>query len=182
MASHLWVALLRGMNVGGHRTTNAELAEEFEGLGFRDVVTYRASGNVIFEASSRSEGRLIAEIETRLEEALGYAVPTLLRSAAELRAIADFDPFDLEVLAASGGKLQVSLLGGEPSETAREQALSMATEDDRLLIAGRELYWLPSGGLLDAELDVDALDELLGISTRRTKGTIEGMAAKLDAR
>lgn len=177
----LWAALLRGMNVGGHRITNAELTEEFEGLGFRSVRSYRASGNVIFEVSSRSEGRLVAEIETQLEESLGYAVPTFLRSAAELRAIADFDPFELEVLAASAGKLQVSLLGTEPSEAARERALSMATEDDRLVIAGRELYWLPSGGLLDSELDLDALGELLGTSTLRTKGTIEGMASKLDA-
>ena len=92
----LHAAFLRGMNVGGHRITNAELRDEFEALGFESVTTFRASGNVIFEASGQSEGELIAEIESGLEESLGYAVPTFVRDEDELRAIADFDPFDLE--------------------------------------------------------------------------------------
>ena len=175
----LHAAFLRGMNVGGHRITNAELRDEFEALGFESVTTFRASGNVIFEASGQSEGELIAEIESGLEESLGYAVPTFVRDERELRAIADFDPFDLDVVAASKGKLQVSMLGSKPSAKARTDALALATEQDALEITERELYWLPSGGTLDSELDQGALDELLGQSTMRTKGTIEGMAAKL---
>ena len=174
-------AFLRGMNVGGHRITNAELREEFEALGFESVATFRASGNVIFEASGQPEGELIAEIEAGLEESLGYAVPTFVRDEDELRAIADFDPFDLEVVAASKRKLQVSMLGSKPSAKARREALTLATEQDALEITERELYWLPSGGTLDSDLDQGALDELLGQSTMRTKGTVEGMAAKLDA-
>lgn len=179
MAFH--AALLRGMNVGGHRITNAELREEFEALGFDSVTTFRASGNVLFEAPGRPEDELIAEIESGLEEALGYAVPTFLRVEAELRAIGDFEPFDLELVAASKGKLQVSLLGSKPKAQARKAALGFATDEDLLAIAERELYWLPSGGVLDSELDQAALEELLGPSTMRTKGTVEGMAAKLPA-
>jgi len=177
MAVH--AAFLRGMNVGGHRITNAELREEFEALGFGSVTTFRASGNVVFEASGRSEGELVAEIESGLEKALGYAVPTFVRDEAELRAIADFDPFEAKQLAASKGKLQVSLLSSRPTPRARKKALALATDDDLLAIAERELYWLPSGGVLDSELDQGVLDELLGQSTMRTKGTVEGMVAKL---
>jgi hypothetical protein len=54
----------------------------------------------------------------------------------------------------------------------------MASEEDLLALDGRELYWLPRGGMLESSLDLDAIDALLGRSTRRTKGTIEQIAAK----
>jgi hypothetical protein len=56
--------------------------------------------------------------------------------------------------------------------------LALATEDDPLAIAGRELYWLPSGGLLESELDLKAIEAAVGSDTRRTMGTIEQIAAK----
>ena len=177
MAFH--VAFLRGMNLGGRRVTNADLIEAFAEIGFEGATAYRAAGNVIFEADEQEEGQLIAEIEEGLEESLGYAVPTFVRDADEVRAIADFDPFDLDVVAASAGKLQVSLLSSQPTGTEQDRVLALATDDDRLVIAGRELYWLPSGGILESDLDLDAIDETLGASTRRTKGTIEGIAGKL---
>jgi uncharacterized protein (DUF1697 family) len=177
MAAH--VAFLRGMNVGGHRITNADLTEEFQALGFGAVSTYRASGNVIFESSGAPEGELVAAIEEGLEEALGYAVPTFVRSGEEIRGIADFDPFDLDLVAQSKGKLQVSLLGQPPTKKQRDAVLAKASEEDRLLITGRELYWLPSGGTLESPLGMDAFEDSVGVSTMRTKGTIEGIASKL---
>jgi len=175
------VAFLRGMNLGGRRITNAELVAAFAGIGLADVSAYRAAGNVLFDGGRRSEGSLVAAIEEGLEEALGYAVPTFVRGAGEVAAIAEFDPFDLDRVAASAGKLQVSILGKRPSEEEREAVLAMATDEDPLVLADRELYWLPSGGLLESELDLDAIDRILGPSTRRTKGTIEGLAKKIGA-
>src|SRR4051812_24299310 len=119
----LHVAFLRGMNLGGRRITNADLGAAFEDLGFEDVTTYRASGNVIFSASGQSEGELIAEIEEGLEESLGYEVPTFVRSEGEVRAIADFDPFDLEAVAKSKGKLQVFLLSKRPTKKLHDEVL-----------------------------------------------------------
>lgn len=173
------VAFLRGMNLGKRRISNAGLVAVFEDLGFSSVATYRASGNVIFEAPRQAEALLIAGIETGLQDALGYAVPTFLRSATKVRGIAAFDPFDLNLVAASDGKLQVSLLTSAPVARERARALALATDDDLLSIAGRELYWLPSGGMRDSDLDLGAIERLLGAATMRTKGTIEGIAAKL---
>ena len=177
MAVH--AAFLRGMNVGGHRISNADLGAAFAALGFESVATYRASGNVIFESAGRPEGELIAAIEEGLEEALGYAVPTFLRGAAELRAIAAFEPFDLGRVAASAGKLQVSLLSRRPTAEQREAILSLASDADPLVVAEREIHWLPSGGQLDSELDLDAIAALVDPLTMRTMGTIRGIAAKL---
>ncbi len=57
-----------------------------------------------------------------------------------------------------------------PSAKARREVLAMAADEDRLDLRGRELYWLPSGGMLDSALDLDAIDALLGLSTRADKG------------
>lgn len=174
----LRAAFLRGMNVGGHRISNADLRAELEALGFESVATFRASGNVVFDAGRESEPKLQARIERGLEEGLGYAVPTFVRSAAELREIAAAQPFEPELVEASEGKLQVSLLAKAPSKANREKALALATERDLLEFGSREVFWLPSGGILDSELDLKALGKLIGLDTRRTMGTIEQMAAK----
>jgi uncharacterized protein (DUF1697 family) len=174
-----FAAFLRGMNVGGHRLTNDELRAHFEAMGLGGVATFRASGNVVFDADdAHDEAATQARIEDALAAALGYAVPTYIRSAQEIRAIVAHEPFAPALVRRSNGKLQVSLLARAPSCEQREQVLALAGEHDALAFAGRELYWLPSGGLLDSPLDLDAIDRLLGASTRRTKGTIEQLAGK----
>jgi uncharacterized protein (DUF1697 family) len=173
-----YVAFLRGMNLGGRRIKNEQLREEFEALGLTEVACFRASGNVVFASEEGSEATLADMIEAGLSSALGYEVPVFLRDSTQIWGIAGFQPFDPEAVERSGGKLQVSLLAAEPPAKARKEVLSMASDEDLLAIDGRELYWLPSGGMLESSLDLDAIDALLGRSTRRTKGTIEQIAAK----
>lgn len=174
-----YVAFLRGMNLGGRRIKNDELRAEFERLGFVDVATFRASGNVIFgSGDGESEGALTSRVEGGLGEALGYEVPVFLRSCAEVASIAAKEPFDPKLVEASKGKLQVSLLLREPTAKARKAVLDLAGDGDRLAIEGRELFWLPSGGLLESGLDLKAIEAVLGRDTRRTKGTIDQIAAR----
>ena len=173
-----YVAFLRGMNLGGRRIKNEELRAEFEALGFGEIGCFRASGNVIFAAEERDEVKLEVKVEAGLGEALGYEVPVFLRSAGELLAVAAQEPFDAKALSASKGKLQVIFLQAKPKAAARKQVLALATEDDRLAIEARELYWLPKGGMSDSELDLKAIAAALGQNTVRTMGTVEQIAAK----
>jgi uncharacterized protein (DUF1697 family) len=173
-----YVAFLRGMNVGGHRLTNDELRAHFEAMGFDGVHTFRASGNVVFAGVAQPLEHVREQIEVGLEAALGYAVPTFIRAAEEVRAIAASAPFDAERLRSSAGKLQVALLAESPTPRAREQALALAGDRDGLVFDAREVYWLPSGGVLGSALDMTALARTLGPMTLRTKGTIEQIAAK----
>jgi uncharacterized protein (DUF1697 family) len=87
-----WAAMLKGVNVGGNRKLPmAELKALVEALGFGEVRTLLASGNVVFAADGDA-----AEIEGRLEAALakhGCTTDVLLRDAAELRAIVAANPF-----------------------------------------------------------------------------------------
>jgi uncharacterized protein (DUF1697 family) len=175
MPSH--VAFLRGMNLGGRRIKNAELSDEFEALGFAEVACFRASGNVVFSAKG-SEAKLRSEIESGLGEALGYEVPVFLRSAKELSALSAHEPFGAAEVKASKGKLQVALLPKKPRAKACKQALAEGSDEDRLAIEGRELYWLPSGGISDSDLDLKTIETALGPWTMRTMGTIEQIVAK----
>lgn len=173
-----YVAFLRGMNLGRRRIANDELRSHFEALGCEDVATFRASGNVIFASGEEPAAKLTSRLESGLADALGYEVPIFLRTERELLAIAAHEAFDAKLVDASKGKLQVVLLLKKPAATARERALAMSSNSDRLAIDGRELFWLPDGGLSESELDLKAIADALGPTTIRTKGTIDQIAAK----
>jgi uncharacterized protein (DUF1697 family) len=175
-----YAAFLRGMNVGAHRRVRKEdLIACFEAAGFEDVTTFRTAGNVIFSVPGRASAAPITKrAEQGLANGLGYDVVVFLRSAAQLKAIAEFEPFPAKAVEASKGKLQVQLLGKAPTAAAKKRALALATDQDPLVIEGAELYWLPSGGTLESELDRKAMDKALGQGTMRTKGTMDLVAAK----
>jgi len=173
-----YVAFLRGMNLGGRRLKNDALRAHFEALGCEEVGTFRASGNVIFAIAEGTATKLATRLEAGLAERLDYEVPVFLRSAEEVLAIAASEPFAADLVDASAGKLQVALLTKRPSAAAGKKALAQSTPADRIALDGRELYWLPSGGISESELDWKAVESVLGPTTVRTKGTIDQIAAK----
>jgi uncharacterized protein (DUF1697 family) len=175
----VYAAFLRGVNLGKRRrVTNERLRSAFEDLGLEGVATFRASGNVVFEAPRGPAGRIGARVEAGLAVALGFEVVVFLRSGRQVRAIAKRRPFDEAALASSAGRAQVALLAGPPAGAARGRALALAGGEDRLAIEGSELYWLPRGGISDSGLDLSALESLIGPWTMRTMGTIEQLAAR----
>jgi uncharacterized protein (DUF1697 family) len=177
-----YAAFLRGVNLGPRRkVSSSELREHFEALGFEDVATFRTSGNVVFEADQKPEARLREGIEQRLASELGFEITVFLRTASQLAAIAEHEPFARRAVETSKGKLQVLLLPARPAAGKRDQVLALATDEDRLAFGDAELYWLPSGGIRDSTLDLKGIEKAIGPTTTRTKGTIENLAAKFFA-
>lgn len=175
----MFVAFLRGMNLGKRRVKNEELCEVFEGLGFGDVSAFLASGNVLFSTNAKSTTKLEPQIEAALKQRFDYEVKTFVRSAKEVKAIAERTPFDAKQLAASNGKVQVAMLAQTPTAKSRKTVSSHHTPDDLLHLDDRELYWLPKGGLSESEIDHKALADALGTMTIRTQRTLIRLAAKL---
>jgi len=130
-------AFLRAINVGGRVVSMERLRELFAGLGFQNVETYIASGNVIFETRTAPTRKWEARIEAHLEEALGYAVATFLRTPAELLAIRDQSPFAPDVMAGVVSR-NIGFLQDAPGAAAASALLALATPDDRLYVNGRE--------------------------------------------
>ncbi len=94
----VYIALLGGINVGGHNVKMEHLRQLFTQLGFADVRSYIQTGNVFFETSQDDRRVLARTIEAHLQEVLGYNVPVLLRAIPELEQIVDLNPFQhLEV-------------------------------------------------------------------------------------
>ncbi len=89
----IYIALLRGINVGGHTVKMDRLRELFTELGFTDVRTYIQSGNVFFETEQTDRELLTQTIERHLHQALGYQVPIFLRTIPELEQIVAMNPF-----------------------------------------------------------------------------------------
>ena len=89
-----YAAFLRGINVGGHKPVSMErLKKAFELLGFRNVKTLIASGNVLFETRSSNPRMLVKKIEAKLEQTFGHEIDTILRTIQEVQGLVELDPF-----------------------------------------------------------------------------------------
>lgn len=89
-----YVAFLRGINVGGHKPVKMEeLKKAFESMGFQNVKTLLASGNVLFETPETGTDNLVKRIEEKLEKELGHEIGVLLRTIEEIQNLVDADPF-----------------------------------------------------------------------------------------
>ncbi len=89
-----YVALLRGINVGGHKLVSMNrLRQAFESLGFKNVRTLLASGNVLFSAPPLDRDRLVRRIEARLEKTFGHEISVIVRTLEELQPLVDLNPF-----------------------------------------------------------------------------------------
>src|SRR5688500_13209576 len=122
-----YIAFLRGVNVGGAHAVRMEpLRAMLVALGLRDVETFIASGNVIFAAAGKAVS-IERRIEACLERELGFAVPTFLRTTAEVAAVAAHKPFRGLGVVPPGAMLQVGFLKA-PLE-AEAHAAVMAFRD-----------------------------------------------------
>lgn len=166
------MAFLRAINIGTHQVKMEELRRHFEPLGFDNVSTFIASGNVIFESSLTGAG-LERKIEQHLQTSLGYAAETFVRSATEIKAIAVHDPFNEE------GTSYVVLLRREPTNDVRARIEALNTEADLVAVHGREVYWKPC--LLHFSAVGAALQKILGKEhTVRNANTLRRLAAKFE--
>jgi uncharacterized protein (DUF1697 family) len=88
-----YVALLRGINVGGHTAVNmAMLKESFAGLGFKNIKTYINSGNVIFRSEFTDQVKLEAQIEKTIEDNFNLPVKVLVRSFSQFEKLINSIP------------------------------------------------------------------------------------------
>lgn len=168
-----YVAFLGGINVGGHRVAMADLRRHVEALGLDDVRTFIASGNVVF--STRKRTGLDDAVAGALGAALGYAVPTFVRTDAEVRALAEMEPFgDVP------GTVAVGFLRGAPVAPVRKAVAALRTPADTLEVRGTELWWHLPNGFSGSQLHPKALERAgLGPLTIRNVTTVRKLAATL---
>ncbi len=169
-----FVALLRGINVGGNkRVPMAALRELLEGLGYLDVRTLLQSGNAVFSSAGKA-GSLEKDIEVALSSRFGFDARVLVRTGAELATVAAGNPWPEAV--DEPKKLHVAFLDAVPSkgwDTALRDA-NFAPEQYRL--RGRELYVWYRNGLMDSKLNVPLFRAVKVTATLRNWNTVTKLA------
>ena len=174
-----YIAFLRAINVGGRNIVKMDfLRRVFESLGFSNVETFIASGNVVFEATSKNAQALEREIEESLRQALGYEVATFIRTGAELTAVANYKPFsqaDLDGAAA----LNIAFLAGGLDDKSGQRLMALRTDIDDFHVHGREIYWLCRKRQSGSKISNAVLEKAVGQkSTLRGASTVKKMAAR----
>jgi uncharacterized protein (DUF1697 family) len=136
------IAFLRAINVGRGRTVKMQsLRQAFDSLGFSSVVTFIASGNVIFTTTNRNTKTLERRIEKRLREVLGYEVSTFIRREAELAKIATYQPFRQSKLDPTVS-INIIFLADRLDQRSKQRLRELRTNTDTFQVHGREIYWL----------------------------------------
>lgn len=172
----IYVALLRGINVGGKNIIKmAQLKSTFESLGLSRVKTYIQSGNVLFE-SLEDEKTLLKRIEREIEAAYGFYVPVILRTAEQLTKIAQRCPFSQEEISTAesscdGESLYVSLLLDKPTQEGIQRWSGFKSDVESYVIDGREVYLLFYQSIRNSKL-ANQLHKLDVPSTTRNWKTI----------
>ena len=139
-AASRYVAFLRGINLGKRRPPMTQLKALFEEMGFGDVATFIASGNVIFSSATRDTQKLAAQISRHLEKALGYEVKAFVRRGEDVVAIGNTQPFDEAI--ESHVTVHVCFLHEPLTRTTARALEQLRTSHDEFRVIGREYYWL----------------------------------------
>ncbi len=169
-----YVALLRAINVGGHIVKMDALRRLFEDLGLKNVETFIASGNVIFESPRKALG-LEKSVEAHLRASLGYDVDTFLRTLAELAVVAAHEPFG----ARGDRPLYVAFLRNEVDDQTTSKILSFRSACDDFAVHGREVYWTTAGPMSDSKFSNAVMERALKTrATFRNVTTVSKLAAK----
>jgi uncharacterized protein (DUF1697 family) len=173
-----YVALLRGVNVSGHRSIKmSELARLFEGLGFDSVQTYIQSGNVLFRTEEQDAGQLRTRIEDGILKVFGFSVPVVLRTSVELQTIVEKCPYAPDALS-DGEQLYVSLLADEPSPEGIERLHAFKPTVDDYRLIGQEVYVLYRQSAHKSPLSNNFFERKLGVAaTTRNWNTLNKLVA-----
>lgn len=140
-ASRRYIALLRGINVGGNNIIRmADLKQSFEELGFSEVTTYIQSGNVLFNSSEGDKQLLTEKIEAHLSERFAYQSKIVLVTQDQLRQIVESAP---QGFGEEPGEYRYNVLFLKEPLTAEEamQSITIREGVDRVWAGEEVLYF-----------------------------------------
>jgi uncharacterized protein (DUF1697 family) len=171
------IALLRGVNLGGHRAVAmADLRELATALGFGEVRTLLNSGNLVFEAGAHTSAKLEALLEGEAEQRLGLRTDFHVRSAAEWRAMIAKNPFPAEAKR-DPARLIMFCLKTAPGAKAFAALQATIKGPERVLGYGRHAYIYYPDGQGRSTLTVGIIDKALNKGTGRNWNTVLKLAA-----
>jgi uncharacterized protein (DUF1697 family) len=174
----VFVSLLRGINVGGNKLIKMDaLKAVHEGLGLTDVRTLLQSGNVVFKARGKGGATLAGRIEKAVEGEVGFRPTVMIRSATDLKRIAEHNPFP-EMAISDPGHLVWMALAGKPGAAAKTRLAKACSGPEEIEINGADAYITYPNGIGRSKLTNALLEKHLGVAgTARNWNTVAKLLA-----
>jgi len=173
----LIVAFLRGINVGGHTVKQEQLYKAFSSLGLQNVVTYKQSGNVIFEADAKEIDEMKAKIEETLRNMLGYDTAVFFRTISQLKVMIALNVFEGQER--EGTSFLVTMLPDAPAKFLLELPLTIPKSTAKIIsVVGAEVFSVTHGDGEGALPNPFVESKLKVKATTRNMNTIKGIVKK----
>jgi uncharacterized protein (DUF1697 family) len=172
-----WIGFLRAVNVGKRQMKMQTLRELLEANGFRDVETHIASGNLKMRSATRSAARVETQLRTVISESFGFDVPVVVRTPAQLRALAAAAD-ELESPIPDAGRYVTFMSGAlDPAGVDALHAWDAQTEAARVL--GNDIVLFLAAGVQGAKLTNVRIEKLTGaVGTARSMTVVRALADK----
>jgi len=171
-----YISILRGINVSGQKKIRmADLKRLYESLGFKEVVSYIQSGNVLFHSKEEGIPGMISLIEKAIEDSYAFHVPVQVLTGEYLHSIIKDCPFEPVDPIEDGKKVSVTFLASEPDEEKIQEVLSYLKPPDKLIIRGKAVYFYCPGGYGKTKLSNNFLERKLKVvaTTRNWKTVLK---------
>jgi uncharacterized protein (DUF1697 family) len=137
-----YIALLRGINMAGHKVIKMEdLRKCFESMRFKYVRTYVQSGNVVFESMESNTAKLCKTIEQGLSNSFGHEIAVLIRTTEEIQTIAKRNPFK-KITTHAESKMFVTFVSKEIRPKPKAPLFSTRRDVEVIAVRGREFFSL----------------------------------------
>jgi len=156
-----YIALFRGINVGGNRSLPMrELVELLAGLGLQNIQTYIQSGNVIFETAERDTAQLARRISQAVEHKRGFGPEVLLLETADLENAVASNPYPQGE--SNPKTLHVFFLASDPPAPDLKKLESIKLEAEHFTLKGRLFYLYAPEGIGRSKLAA-GIEKALGV-------------------
>ncbi len=180
MKAQAYVALLRGVNVGGNnKLPMTSLAALCEAQGCTGVRTYIQSGNVVFRANAKTAAGFAAKLTEQIKDEFGFNIDVMVRSTDDMRSVVQSNPFlkpgvDLKLL-------HVTFLGDKPAAADIAKLNPVIEGGEVFAVQNREIYLYMPNGIGRSKMAVYRFDKILHTTcTGRNWQTVNKLLALME--
>ncbi len=173
-----YFAFLRAVNVGHRKVIMSELRIQLGGLGFTEVETFIASGNIIFACDDKHVFELEIMIMEMMRQNYGFEVETYIRTPQEISELLKLTPFSANKVQ-TAHSLHVAFFPSPLTPEVHEKTLDLQNSENDFHFAGNNLLWLNQKSIHDTSLAYAKVESIMSTKmTMRGIKTLERMIAK----
>lgn len=169
-----YIALIRGINVGGKAMPMAALRDLLAKSGYADARTYIQSGNAVFTAPGKDGRKIARALEAAIAKTFGYEAAVIVRGLEEWRALLKANPYGKRKLE-EGERLFVTFLEDVPAQAAAAKLEAVKDPKDEVKVRGSEAFLLVRGSYGESNLSNAFVEKALGVraTTRNMPTTLK---------